>query len=104
MEISCTDVKGRLRSAEPFSSGKDRWFVPLIAVGVEGIAPPILPKISNPAQVNWVLTHSFNVLSATFMGTLKQYFVRFVMDLPRFRGHPFTLRTASANPVRTRPA
>ena len=28
----------------------------------------------------------------------------FVLDLPRFRGHPFTLRTASANPVRTRPA
>ena len=26
------------------------------------------------------------------------------VDLPRFRGHPFRLRTASANPVRTRPA
>ena len=26
------------------------------------------------------------------------------LDLPRFRGHPFMLRTGSANPVRTQPA
>ena len=33
-----------------------------------------------------------------------EWIAKYQLDLPRFRGHPFTLRTASANPVRTRPA
>ena len=52
---------------------------------------------SGSLSVNFIVNYTINFTYTAVDEKAK-------LDLPRFRGHPFTLRTASANPVRTRPA